>query len=1166
MAAALRTCSFSKPIRSFLFGVLSVCSLNAADIYGGSTSITGTVTGFWHVQTIGSQKWLIDPLGGAFHFVAPINFGFPKSTAGYAKYGTDANNYPCAFLPVVQPRMRLWGLNGVGGENTDRYLKTDYGGLSCWGTTDHYAPMQYRMPFVAYLQTSASAVFNKIWNNASNSLTQPPKGFNYGLNPYVGPGGYLTIGSASEADFYDSRLYTYFDYLLQNHEQMLDYLGAPSDVQKFLIGIQTDEADGVFSWTTGGDNCSAPNFCTGKEHPHGGLRVLRASPLQTASLLNDAIYPDQTVYIKALGLRNYLKSLYGTVAALNTAWGSSYSACDMEGAGDEFGSCGVQIIGEAYATANGSTTYTHILSQSTPSMYSVGIYVDGVMIAGDRGYNVWEGDVAATPGAPSRFWGPLVDTSVSTIDYSTGACTLTFHTGSADIIFVHGTGSTVTVKTGSNGQNGPKQHGTWVGAHVTISGTSNYNLSGVVASIVDSYTFTITNSATGAAELHGSIAFTDSSPPNGAAITVNYVKNGFTLGNGLMDEDGRHSNCIGANNDATNAKTLYLCDGTPLSVSAPWVTSQSLGTAYSGPFFSNDVGTEFTVAGSPIVVTQLGRWVAAGNTLTHNLKLVRASDSATLATATVDTSTATPGTYVYAPIAPVTLSAGASYYVTSGETSGTDSWYQGGSVTIAAGVATSVGGVYVSSDTYHPVSDVRGPTNFQYQTGTLPGWNNPQIATDLEAFLGQMATQYFSNMDTVFTSHFGSGASRSVLNLGPEPLIYWGSPSHRGVLAAAGAYLDAILMQTHMADSNQDAGLGVTLSQARLDWIRQWAGDKALINVDFIVAQPDSEMRDFGFSPDWTYFNTQADRGTAYLTIHQNLTSIAYTTGGIKPFVGTELFQWGDSGNETTNFGAVSLIDNAYDGHEDVSAPVACSAPLSSLTCGGDLYNSGDFITGFTAGNALWRASDGGTTSPSVTTTPASSITSTTASSGGTVTSDGGASVTSEGVCYALTANPTSPCTSDGTSGSFVSSLSGLSPNTTYHYRAFAINSVGRSYGSDLTFTTSAGALPSVTTSIASNISYTSATAGGVVLSNGDTAIIAEGTCYGLTMNPTSPCTSNGTVSPFTSALGGLSQGTTYHYRAFARNSAGTSYGEDLIFTTAKHGHLNFRVRAIHFH
>jgi len=92
---------------------------------------------------------------------------------------------------------------------------------------------------------------------------------------------------------------------------------------------------------------------------------------------------------------------------------------------------------------------------------------------------------------------------------------------------------------------------------------------------------------------------------------------------------------------------------------------------------------------------------------------------------------------------------------------------------------------------------------------------------------------------------------------------------------------------------------------------------------------------------------------------------------------------------------------------------------------------------------------------PVITTTAAINITSTSAASGGTVVSSDGASVISEGVCYASTANPTTPCTSDGTATPFTSSLLGLAPGTTYHYRAFAANNAGIGYGIDLTFSPS---------------------------------------------------------------------------------------------------------------
>jgi hypothetical protein len=115
--------------------------------------------------------------------------------------------------------------------------------------------------------------------------------------------------------------------------------------------------------------------------------------------------------------------------------------------------------------------------------------------------------------------------------------------------------------------------------------------------------------------------------------------------------------------------------------------------------------------------------------------------------------------------------------------------------------------------------------------------------------------------------------------------------------------------------------------------------------------------------------------------------------------------------------------------------------------------------------SVVWRGNDGSIeqvyysapAAPIVTTTAPSDITSTTAKSGGNVTSDGGAAATSRGVCWNTSPNPTTAGshTSDGTgTGTFTSILTGLSPGTLYHVRAYATNSEGTAYGDDLTFTT----------------------------------------------------------------------------------------------------------------
>jgi uncharacterized protein (TIGR02145 family) len=97
--------------------------------------------------------------------------------------------------------------------------------------------------------------------------------------------------------------------------------------------------------------------------------------------------------------------------------------------------------------------------------------------------------------------------------------------------------------------------------------------------------------------------------------------------------------------------------------------------------------------------------------------------------------------------------------------------------------------------------------------------------------------------------------------------------------------------------------------------------------------------------------------------------------------------------------------------------------------------------------------------------------------------------------------------------------------------------------------------LPSLTTSAISSITEISATSGGEITSDGGAAITNRGVCWGINGNPTlaDSNTSNGTgTGIFKVVLTKLTSGTTYHVRAFATNSAGTAYGNDLSFTTNK--------------
>jgi hypothetical protein len=190
-----------------------------------------------------------------------------------------------------------------------------------------------------------------------------------------------------------------------------------------------------------------------------------------------------------------------------------------------------------------------------------------------------------------------------------------------------------------------------------------------------------------------------------------------------------------------------------------------------------------------------------------------------------------------------------------------------------------------------------------------------------------------------------------------------------------------------------------------------------------------------------------------------------------------------------------------------------------------------------------------------ISTTVASNITNTSAASGGNISNDGGASVTARGVCWDIFANPTiednHTIDGDGT-GNFFSAMSGLTFATTYYLRAYATNSVSTYYGDQVSFSTLPN-LPVVSTTAPYNISGTSATSGGEVISDGGGIVTARGVCWDIFPLPTiiGLHTINGSGSgSFTSNITGLGPYQYYYVRAYATNEAGTAYGTPQLFQT----------------
>jgi hypothetical protein len=192
---------------------------------------------------------------------------------------------------------------------------------------------------------------------------------------------------------------------------------------------------------------------------------------------------------------------------------------------------------------------------------------------------------------------------------------------------------------------------------------------------------------------------------------------------------------------------------------------------------------------------------------------------------------------------------------------------------------------------------------------------------------------------------------------------------------------------------------------------------------------------------------------------------------------------------------------------------------------------------------------------PVLTTDSTDSITGNSAYAYGNVTVSGGATVTARGFCYGTSHNPTvsSSKTSNGDgTGAFFSKITGLMGNTTYYVRAYATNSAGTGYGPEISFKTMVD-FPQVTTAPVTNVTKTSATSGGKVMYDGGGTVTERGLVWSTSANPTvsdNKIVDNGTDSSYVSNITGLTKNTTYHVRAYAVNSAGTSYGADISFTT----------------
>jgi hypothetical protein len=190
---------------------------------------------------------------------------------------------------------------------------------------------------------------------------------------------------------------------------------------------------------------------------------------------------------------------------------------------------------------------------------------------------------------------------------------------------------------------------------------------------------------------------------------------------------------------------------------------------------------------------------------------------------------------------------------------------------------------------------------------------------------------------------------------------------------------------------------------------------------------------------------------------------------------------------------------------------------------------------------------------PTVITFPVSDIEQQTATCGGSVSSD--LNISACGVCWSTHQNPTisDSISIDGTEkGSYSSYLTNLKPDSTYYVRAYATNSVGTSYGSEMKFKTKHAQINVVTLPI-TDISLSSAMGGGIITPDKGISVNERGICWSESMLPTildNKLVVSGSEGSFNGLLTGLSANKVYYVRAYASSGNETIYGSLLTFKT----------------
>jgi uncharacterized protein (TIGR03790 family) len=287
-------------------------------------------------------------------------------------------------------------------------------------------------------------------------------------------------------------------------------------------------------------------------------------------------------------------------------------------------------------------------------------------------------------------------------------------------------------------------------------------------------------------------------------------------------------------------------------------------------------------------------------------------------------------------------------------------------------------------------------------------------------------------------------------------------------------------------------------------------------------------------SAGWTSITTAASNAFT-LASSANFTDGTSTTqqltGGTGNFTAGEILQ------ATNPADSMTIPSNGYTEDE---YSIQATANASDNTA--YIFRLSNNSAAYTGGYSVCpQATTATLVPPTLTTSDATLVSSSTLTLNANISTTGGVSITDSGFAYGTTNDlstgaATTSLGAQGGTGNFSGGITGLSPNTLYYFRAYAVNSVGTSTGAILSTTTLQWAAPSQPTSISAatsspnqaTISFTAPA------SSGGSSIL-----YYLASSTPGNFTATSTVSPI--VVLGLTNNTSYTFAVYAVNLVGTS-------------------------